>query len=268
MATLFTCEPVEKADVAAVWRPERGIGILGLSEHDALECVERPDRQHRPGSTFDAEHHVATVWRHGERGVGGQDPHARSRRRQYREQKRQRHTRRRPIEPQIGQTGGSSDGQRRRQRPPQPARSAALWRFDRRRRRRDPHRANRQPDVRCRGEPTSRVLVHAPPNDELECRVRTGGKVRGILGQDCRQRVGGRRLVERPAPGQHFVDDRTEAEDVGALVDGAASHLFRGHVSDGSEQHPGSRVGAGHLREPVGRHASRRAPWRDRSRES
>ena len=82
--------------------------------------------------------------------------------------------------------------------------------------------------------------------------MRTGGKVRGFFGQDCRQRVGGRRLVERPTPGQHFVDDRTETEDVGALVDGAASHLFRCHVSDGSEQHPGSRVGAGHLREPVG----------------
>ena len=38
--------------------------------------------------------------------------------------------------------------------------------------------------------------------------------------------------MKRSRPGQHFVEDRAEAKQVGAVIGGVSANLFRGHVTN------------------------------------
>src|SRR5581483_6442293 len=53
--------------------------------------------------------------------------------------------------------------------------------------------------------------------------------------QNRAHRVGGGGAGEGAAAAEHFVEDRAEAEDVGAVIGGEAAHLLRGHVADRAE---------------------------------
>ena len=70
---------------------------------------------------------------------------------------------------------------------------------------------------------------------------RRDGVPRRLGGQDRGDRVGGGGAVERTAAAHHFIDHRAEGPDVGALVDGLASRLFRRHVSRGADDRARAR---------------------------
>ena len=74
-------------------------------------------------------------------------------------------------------------------------------------------------------------------------RTSAGGTVaevelRRILLQDGGHRLGRRLADERGTPGEHLVEDRAEAEDVGPDIDGLAADLFRRHVARRADDHP------------------------------
>ena len=45
--------------------------------------------------------------------------------------------------------------------------------------------------------------------------------------------------LESPAPGEHFVQNHAEAENIGAMIGRAAADLFGRHVADGSHDDAG-----------------------------
>ncbi len=96
-------------------------------------------------------------------------------------------------------------------------------------------------EIARRVVPVLRLLREAAPHDPLE---RLGGvrshgrKRRRLVLEDRRQRLDGGRARKRATTGRHLVQHRAEGELVGAIVDGPARRLLRGHVSDGSDDDP------------------------------
>jgi hypothetical protein len=62
-----------------------------------------------------------------------------------------------------------------------------------------------------------------------------------IVAEDlCRGRAPGI-ARERPLTGEHLVQHRAKAEDVGACIGLSPFQLFGGHVGERTDQHPGTR---------------------------
>lgn len=81
----------------------------------------------------------------------------------------------------------------------------------------------------------SAVFAQAAGDGPLQIARDLGAERRRFFAQDRRQRGHGRLPLEGTAAGDHFVQQRAEAEDVGAGVYLAALGLFRGHVADCAE---------------------------------
>ena len=99
-----------------------------------------------------------------------------------------------------------------------------------------------------RVEALLRILFEAVPHDALERRRHVlvrDRKIRRILLQDRRHRVGGRVAVEGALAREHLVEDRAEGEDVAARVGGTAAHLFGRHVTERAQDDAGFRAGGG-----------------------
>ena len=92
-----------------------------------------------------------------------------------------------------------------------------------------------------------RVLLQAAVHNALQtwgrsCRYLRNG--RRILIQNCRHGLRRGGLAERLLPRHHLVKNRSEGEDIGAVVGGLAANLLRRHVAHGSHYHAGlSSVG-------------------------
>ena len=63
---------------------------------------------------------------------------------------------------------------------------------------------------------------------------------RRLIVQNGGQRLRRRGPMECPCAGQHFIEDGSEGEDVGAMIDGLATHLLGGHVTGIPITSPGS----------------------------
>jgi len=86
------------------------------------------------------------------------------------------------------------------------------------------------------------ALLEAVVHDPLEprgnrpagCRVR----LRGVVAQDRRERLGCAASREGAPSRQHLEQHRAEGEEVAPRVDGLAAHLLRAHVADRAEDRP------------------------------
>ncbi len=126
-------------------------------------------------------------------------------------------------------------------------------------------------EIASRLEPFLGLLLEAVTNDPLEpCRSRPSA--RGDLGwlflEDGAHRLRGRISPEGALRREHFVQDCAETEDIGAVINGLAPHLFRGHVAHRAHHRARVRV-AGHGRRigvvsrPGGRSLPRQAEVED-----
>ncbi len=97
-------------------------------------------------------------------------------------------------------------------------------------------------------------------------RTARAGKIRRIVVQHRRHRVGARIALKRPAAREHLVEHGSEAEDVGARVDRLPAHLLGRHVADGAEH--GARSGLRRSSCDQRRRSRRPSAWRGRSRGS
>src|SRR6185436_2108429 len=90
-------------------------------------------------------------------------------------------------------------------------------------------RLERKGEIVGRLEAQIRRLLEAAPDDPVE-RRRNGEprrvEIRGLPGEDRRNRVGGGLASERPLAAQQLVEEGTEREDVRAVVDCEAAHLL------------------------------------------
>jgi len=80
------------------------------------------------------------------------------------------------------------------------------------------------------------------PNELVECRRRCsalGGQLRRILAQNRRHRLGDGLALERASTGDHFEEQASQREDVGARVGRLSLGLLRGHVPDRAHDHAG-----------------------------
>jgi len=66
------------------------------------------------------------------------------------------------------------------------------------------------------------------------------GELGRILFQDRAHGFHGGIAVESALSGEHFVEDCTETENIGAVVGSVSFHLFRGHVADRAHDHAGA----------------------------
>jgi len=91
-------------------------------------------------------------------------------------------------------------------------------------------RLEREGELAGRSETRRRILFQATQGD---LRERWGHRRRERRGSVPQHREGGRDrglALERPRSAEHLAQDRAEAEDVGARIDGRAVDLFRRHV--------------------------------------
>ena len=94
-------------------------------------------------------------------------------------------------------------------------------------------------------KPPIPVLLDAVPDDVVECRRDVPPRLRQlrrILLQDRRDRVARRVPLERPLAREHLVQDRSEREDVRAVIHGQAAHLLGRHVAHRAHHRPRLRV--------------------------
>ncbi len=95
-------------------------------------------------------------------------------------------------------------------------------------------------------ETVRRLLLEAAPDDAIERagQVRIDlGELRRILLQDRVHRLDVRIALEGAPAGHHFVEDRAEGKDVGAVVERLAADLLGRHVTDGAHDRADSRIG-------------------------
>ena len=121
----------------------------------------------------------------------------------------------------------------------------------------------RKNDVARALEALDGVLLEAVAHDSLDRRwhVRRVRQLGRFLRENRRHRIGGGLARERPAAGQHLVEDRTKGEEIGARVDRQTSELFGGHVADRPHDHAG--IGAGNRF-----HTRGRLVWNDLTRQA
>ena len=103
-------------------------------------------------------------------------------------------------------------------------------------------------DVARRVEALFGILLQAVPHDPLEPRLDAlvrRREVRRFLAQDRRHRLRRRVAVERADAREHLVQDRSEREDVRALVRGLALDLLGRHVAERSHDDAGLGRGGG-----------------------
>ena len=89
-----------------------------------------------------------------------------------------------------------------------------------------------------------RPLLQTPAHNAIQRRRDQPRILRQILRiffQNRRHGFGGGVAVKRPLPRNHFIQHRTEREDVGARIHSFASHLLRRHVAGGAHHHASHR---------------------------
>src|SRR5688500_14253596 len=89
-------------------------------------------------------------------------------------------------------------------------------------------------------KPLFRVFLEAVSDDAFERRNRGVGprEVRWFVVQDGVEGIAQGDASERRESRQHLVNDNSNTEDVGAMVDATRARLFRGHVGPGSNHPP------------------------------
>src|SRR5690349_9314903 len=77
-------------------------------------------------------------------------------------------------------------------------------------------------------------------NNGIELSRQAGTKVAQVLGlfrQDCRQHFEAGISGKSASAGEHFIEHRAEAEDIGARVGLPPARLLRAHISECSAKH-------------------------------
>ena len=100
------------------------------------------------------------------------------------------------------------------------------------------------------------VLLQAMPDDPVERRGDVPPRLRQLprlISHDGRHRLGIRLSPERSLAREQLVEDRSEREDVGAVIDRESLYLLGRHVAGGPHDRPGLRVARDRWRHLVAR---------------